>query len=220
MKIINWNIGWPTDEQRAKILQILDGLQADIIILTESTSKSYSPVKHKVVPTLVLPRSLDELDHNPVENRITILTLCPVITTHQTFDSATSVCYDLSTPSGPLTLYATIMKETDDAGSPVSDNSMKQLLDFERLFANKQVCVVGDFNTTFSGAEYPGPEARAALNSVFEKYDLVNVTASLPDCIDHVVLSKSLLQDKKIRIEMWNIDKSISEPIGTAVIIE
>jgi endonuclease/exonuclease/phosphatase family metal-dependent hydrolase len=43
---------------------------------------------------------------------------------------------------------------------------------------------------------------------------LVNVTASLPECIDHIVVSKQFIGEREVKLTEWNLAKSLSDHKG------
>jgi endonuclease/exonuclease/phosphatase family metal-dependent hydrolase len=47
-----------------------------------------------------------------------------------------------------------------------------------------------------------------------------NLTCNIKDNVDHVIISKSFIENKKLKIETWNLDKKLSDHIGICLTIE
>ena len=222
MKIINWNVGRPTIAKGEKILQKLKELNGDIVILTETNASINLGTDYQLVSTPALPDGHDTFKYSVAkkENRSSIWSKYPILRTYPTCDEFTSVCADIETPFGVLTVYATIIGV--DGGNKMFFNRdlNGQLSDFERLFPEKQVCLVGDFNITFTGRRYPSELTREKMNDMFETYSLNNLTSSIDGCVDHIALGKEFLIAKHVKNgEVWNEDKSISDHFGVSISI-
>ena len=217
MKIINWNVGRPTKNRGKQILDKLNELDGDILVLTETNSIVTPPANYNLVSTKFLPTNFDGVIYADGENRTSIWTKFPVAKAYKTFDDVTSVCADISTPFGLLTIYATIIGVFGGKGQRFQDDLQGQLQDFDNLFSNKQVCLIGDYNVTFTGFVYPSYLARQTLNSVFEKFVLTNLTSSISDSVDHIAISNDFIKSKKIKLDSWNLDKSLSDHIGVSI---
>ena len=219
LKIINWNVGRPTKNKCNKILDKLNELGGDIVILTE-TNSSINLKSYDLVSTDLLPKQLDGVPYKDGENRVSIWTKFPATPSQKTFNGFTSVCTDIPTPFGLLTVYGTIIGIFGGTKPPFHQDLQSQLLDFDRIFPGKKVCLVGDYNIIFSGQAYPSHLARETLNDVFQKFALTNLTATISDCVDHIALSDSFIKNKKVNIDTWNLDKVLSDHIGISVTLE
>ncbi|MCB9205491.1 MAG: endonuclease/exonuclease/phosphatase family protein [Flavobacteriales bacterium] len=222
MKIINWNVGRPNATKAARILERLNSLDGDIVVLTE-TDVAISPQGCvNVVSTDHLPFDLDgdlEVPYRPGERRAMIWTKYSVIKTYQTRDEHTSVCAEIETPFGNLTVYATIIGVFNGLRPRFKLDLQRQMLDFEAIFPERQVAIIGDLNTTFSGRIYPSHVARETLDNAFKKFDLENVTSSIPGAVDHIAISSEFIRGKRIEIETWNEDRKLSDHIGFSATI-
>lgn len=214
MKIINWNVGRPSKTKGEKILEEINKHDADIIILTETNSSITPKGKYHEVSTAHLDKITDGVPYKEGEIRTSIWTKYPVGERYATYNDKTSVCPDLKTESGILTVYATIIGIFGGNKPPFEEDLESQLKDFERLFLGKHVCVVGDYNITFTGRAYPSLSARATLNDVFQKFKLKNLTASMTNWVDHIAISNDFMGNKKVTFEIWNEDKKLSDHIG------
>lgn len=219
MKILIWNI-----ERPKKAIQLIpDKLveyNADIIVLTETNTIINPGAAYSSIETEELTKGHDGIDYQVGENRTTIWTKYKVSERHKTYDNYTSVCAQIETPHGSLNVYATIIGVFGGMGERFKSDLQNQLLDFERLPSENSLCIVGDLNVTFSGRAYPSHEARDKLNAAFEKLNLTNLTAEIENNVDHIVLSKDFIQNKKVTIETWNHDKILSDHIGICLTIE
>ncbi len=219
MKIINWNVGRPSKTKGEKILEELNKRDADILILTETNSSIKPQGKYHEVSTARLERITDGVPYKEGEIRTTIWTKYPVVNRYPTFNGNTSVCADIKTESGVLTVYATIIGILGGTRPSFKKDLEAQLQDFDKLFPDKQVCIVGDYNITFTGRAYPSYLARQTLNDAFQKFKLKNITVSVEDCVDHIAISNDFIGIQKPVIETWNGNKKLSDHIGICATI-
>ena len=219
MKILTWNIERPKTENQL-ILDRLSEYDAEIVILTETNSIINLGQEYKFVATETLKKGYDGIQYKTGENRTTIWTKYKIGFQHKTYDSFTSVCAEIETPNGLLNVYGTIIGVFGGIGERFKSDLEKQLLDFENLSIESSVCIAGDLNVTFSGRVYPSHDARNKLNSAFEKLKLKNLTSEIENNVDQIVISKSFIENRKVKIETWNHDRRLSDHIGICVILE
>ena len=219
MRIATWNLERLKKRKRQLIIDKLIEIEADILILTE-TDSSIQLENYFCISTELLPLGFDNTDYKVGENRVSILTKYETTNRYETYDSYTTVCSDIETPWGTLTVYGSIIG-VFGYKQPRFDNDLYgQLVDIERLFANRQICFAGDLNTTFSGRVWPSKKARQTLIDSFEKYKLSNTTASIQDTVDHIVLSTNFIENRQLKIETWNQDKKLSDHVGHLLTLE
>ena len=219
MRIATWNVGRPTNSKKQAIIDKLTEIDADIIILTE-TSSIIELDNYNCISTELLPAGFDNIDYKAGENRVSILTKFKTAKRYDTFDRYSTVCSDIETPWGILTVYGSIIGVFANKQPRFDNDLYGQLADFERLFINRQVCFAGDLNTTFSGQPWPSKKARQMLNESFGKFELTNTTATIQDTVDHIVLSTSFIKNKEIEIETWNQNKKLSDHVGHLIILK
>jgi hypothetical protein len=213
MRIATWNLERLIKRKNQLVLEKLEDINADILILTE-TNSIIQLENYSCISTDLLPIEFDNIKYAVGENRVSILTKYKVTVRHKTFDSFTSVCTDIETPFGLLTVYGSIIGVFANR-QPRFDNDLNgQLADFRRIFPGRQVCFAGDLNVTFSGRPWPSNKARQTLVDAFGKYGLINTTANIEDTVDHIVLSNAFLENKILEIETWNTDKKLSDHVG------
>ena len=219
MKIINWNVGRPSKNKGEKILEKLTKLNADLLILTETNSSIVPQGKYQLASTEPLPKGFEGIDYKDGEIRTAIWTKYPIETRYPTFDVYTSICTDIETPFGLLTVYATIVGVLNGTNKRFKKDLAGQLHDFNNLFPGKQVCIVGDYNITFSGHPYPSLSARQTLNDVFQKFKMINLTSDIVDSVDHIAINSEFMWNKRVALEVWNEDKKLSDHIGVCATI-
>ena len=220
MKIITWNVERlqknKNEEIKAKLLEF----DADIIVLTETSSILNLGNIYNSISTKPLTENYDGVNYKKDENRVSIWTKYNFANRYKTFDSFTSICTEIETEFGLLKVYGTIIGVFGGIGKRFENDLTLHLKDFENLDANSLNCIIGDFNVSFSGYAYPSHYARTTLNNVFEKLKMENVTRNIPENVDHISISKAFIENKKINIETWNEDKKWSDHIGISLTIE
>jgi len=97
------------------------------------------------------------------------------------------------------------------------DDLLCQVKDIEHLAINNSVCVIGDFNCSFSDNYYFTKDGRAKLEDVFLRNDIKLITRTQPECIDHIALSNGYVAGKTAEITEWNLDKKLSDHKGIVV---
>ena len=213
MKIATWNLERLIKRKKQLVLDKLAEINADILVLTE-TNSIIQLENYTCISTDSLPTEFDNIKYADGENRVSILTKYKATTLHTTFDSFTTVCTDIETPFGLLTVYGSIIGVFANR-QPRFDNDLNgQIKDFEKIFPGRQVCFAGDLNVTFSGRPYPSNKARQILLDSFDKFGLTNTTANIVDTVDHIVLSNNFLENKHLEIETLNTDKKLSDHVG------
>lgn len=166
MRIATWNLQRLEKRKNQLILDKLIDIDADILVLTE-TNAIIQLDNYTCISTDFLPADFDNIRYRNGENRVSILTKYKATTRHKTFDSFTTVCTDIETPFGLLTVYGSIIGVFGNR-QPRFDNDLNgQIADFKKLFPGRQVCLAGDLNVTFSGQLWPSNKARQALVDAF-----------------------------------------------------
>ena len=217
MKIATWNI------ERLKHLsgladqqQLLDGLKADILVLTETHNrlelKNYRYVVHSPLLTEIAPGFYDA-----AENRVSIYTNYEIVRMHNTYDKYTTLCAELKTKYGNLLVYGTIIGIYGNRHKNFQSNLEQQISDYKRLSALGSFCLAGDFNISFADNYYFTNNGRDALLTAFDTCKLQLLTRQQPECIDHIAVSKTLFSAVKPEIKEWNQDLKLSDHKGISV---
>lgn len=217
MKILTWNV---ERVKKQNLKTLIDQYGADIIVLTETSSKLDFSDKYKNIATEKLYQGYEGINYRNDENRTTIWTKYEIIEQISTFDNFTSVCCELKTEYGNLKIYATIIGVLGGKGERFKNDLESHLNDFNKFGVNENNCVVGDLNTNFAGFAYPSHHARNILNMTFKNLKMINLTAEIENNVDHIVLSEKFLENRKVQTEVWNFDKKLSDHIGICITIE
>ncbi len=204
-----------TTKRVALINEVLKKLDADILILTETNEVIFPGEGYNYFCTEPLTESF----YKEGERRTSIYSKYPVIKSFETFRNDTSICIQLSTPFGNLSVYGTIIGIHGNKRNNFTADLARQLTDFERIAIEGSLCIAGDLNMSFGDNYYFTHEGRQKLNDSFEKLKLKNSTASIPENIDHIIISESILTDKEVKVEKWNLEKKLSDHIGVCITI-
>lgn len=217
MKIATWNIERPekTGARVQHLINCLKEIDADILILTESNEAVLFGSDYNYFHTDIL----EELFYNEGERRTSIYSKYSLLGTLPTFRADTSICTKLKTPFGDLAVYGTVIGINGNRRKNFDADLVKQLEDFEKISANENICIGGDLNMTFSDNYYHTQEGRLKLNNSFNKLKLTNLTADIPENIDHIIISDAFMKDKAVKLFEWNRDKKLSDHIGVCVTI-
>ena len=87
----------------------------------------------------------------------------------------------------------------------------QQQSEIENLAKSQNVIYSGDFNISFSGFPYPSREVIYDMDDFFKANTLRNITGGNENSVLHVVVSKALLNGKKIKQEMIEVGTQISD---------
>lgn len=144
MKIATWNIERLKHKTNLDtITTILDGLHADILVLTETDQQ----VKLSNYPYNISTPALSAIEpknYNRTENRVTIYSKYEIVNQYATFNEYTSLCVALKTEQGNLLVYGTIMGIYGNRHADFKTDLAQQLTDFDRLSVHNNLCIVGD----------------------------------------------------------------------------
>jgi endonuclease/exonuclease/phosphatase family metal-dependent hydrolase len=143
-----------------------------------------------------------------------------VLRLHETYDEFTSCCAELDTEYGKLNVYGTILGVFGNRCDNFKVDLPKQIEDFVKFSQDQKLCIAGDFNISFTDNYYYTKSGRDELNKCFEKAGLVNLTASLKWNIDHIAISKDILNESEIDLYEWNVDKAVSDHKGVGAKIK
>ena len=215
MKIACWNIERPTKAmtRTATIIDCLEKIDADILILTESNEIVNLGDKYNAYHS----SKLESTYFSDGERRVSIYSKFRSIKQFETFRNDTSICLQFSTIFGELAVYATVIGIHGNRRNSFTQDLNRQLADFDKISKLSNICIAGDLNISFSDNYYFTKSGREKLTSSIQKLNLVNLTANIPQNIDHIILSRSFAGVRKVNIETWNLDKKLSDHIGVAV---
>ena len=127
----------------------------------------------------------------------------------------TSLCVELETESGPLVVYGTIFGIYGNRRPSFQKDIREQMEDVRRLTGSGHaLCLCGDFNCSFSDNYYFTNWARETLKESFTACDLELMTATQPECIDHIALSRNFPRERMLEVREWNLEKRLSDHKG------
>lgn len=219
MKIVNWNVEKVNKKHKIEILRILENLDADIIVLTE-TKNTLSLKNYFSVQTTVLPDIHEGQIYSEGENRVTIWSKNKINIANETHDHFTSIFAETTISNQQFFIYGCIIG-TQSNKNPFFTNELNGFLsDLNKLFEKKTIICIGDFNTTLQGRPWPSSFAQESLLTAFESQELEILTKELPVCIDHITISKDFLKNKNITNIIWNEDKKLSDHYGICITIQ
>ena len=215
MKIATWNLERfnKSKSNNQSIIDCLINTNADILILTETNDIINLGDYYNSFHT----SKLEEPYYNEGERRVSIYTKYDFIEDFKAFRPDTSICVKLKTPLGELAVYGTILGTHGNRNESFAADLDSQIADFDRIAKTNSLCISGDLNMTFADNYYYTKAGREKLNASFENLNLINLTASIPENIDHIILSKTFVADRQIKVETWNLDKTLSDHIGISV---
>ena len=218
MKIATWNVARPTKKSKRVplILDHLKSVDADILILTETNEmldlgNQYNSF-HSTKP--------QEPFYKDGEKRVSIYSKYRSNGQIETFRSDTSICINFDTPLGNISVYGTIIGINGNKRKNFITDLEEQLFDFERIAKTNNLCISGDLNMTFFDNYYFTNDGRDRLNKAFDKLGLTNLTADIPQNIDHIIVPNKFFNAKE-SVDTWNnpVEKKLSDHIGVFAII-
>ena len=223
MKILSWNVERPNNNPNAVkntyIINLIQKINPDLIFLTE-TNTAINFKGYHCHQSLELPPVHENQSYKSGENRIAIFSKFPIEKTVATYDPYTAVCCEINSEIGPLTLYGSIIGSFGGKDAFFKKDLRQQQSEIENLAKHQNVIYSGDFNISFSGFPYPGREVIYDMNDFFKANALRNITGANENSVIHVVVSKALLNGKKIIPEMIEIGTQISDHNLVAVEID
>lgn len=214
MKIATWNVERLKHKSAIdEILLACEQAVPDILVLTETDSRLH-PIFRYCFQTPP-PANIQPELYAPTENRVSIYTNFPCIKQYPTYDQYTSLCVEVGTERGSLIVYGTIIGIYGNRDSSFNPDLLSQLADIERLAASgSNLCMCGDFNCSFADNYYFTNFARTSLLQSFAQNQIELLSQDIPECIDHIAISKSFVSDAAIQISEWNYDKRLSDHKG------
>jgi endonuclease/exonuclease/phosphatase family metal-dependent hydrolase len=214
LKIANWNIQrLKHSKQLGSIKALIEKQNADIVVLTEADMRlelSEYPYRFETEP-------LEQPFYKPTERRVIIHSMFPSVGKLETFNPQTACCPILETSLGTVAIYGTIIGIYGNHIPPFKEDLQSQIIDWNQITKEHQLCVAGDFNISFSDGYYFTHHGRNSLFDCFKSFELKILTSELPECIDHIALTRSFLGSNSVKLNEWNMDKSLSDHKGVCV---
>jgi hypothetical protein len=217
MRIATWNIERLKHKTDSVLLNsALAGLKADIFVLTETDNHVDSANYQFCIETPKLTEIQPDY-YLESENRVTLYTNYEIIRQYETYDKYTSLCVELKTELGPIIVYGTIIGIYGNRNKNFDADLSQQINDYRKLSSQKNFCLIGDYNISFADNYYFTNTGRNELNKAFKECNLNLLTGDIPECIDHIAISESLITNMETEIGEWNSDKKLSDHKGIYV---
>ena len=214
MKIATWNVErLKRKSELDKINSIIDEIDADIFVLTETDER----IKPSIFKYRIDTPKLSEIEaenYVETENRISIFTNYEIIQQFETYDKYTTLCVELKTELGNLKIYGTIIGIYGNRNENFNIDLKKQIADFDQLSTEENLCIIGDYNISFADNYYFTNFGRDEINKAFDSNNLELVTRQKEHCIDHIAISKKIIENRNIEIVEWNENKKLSDHKG------
>ena len=219
LKIATWNVERPnlTDNIETERVNAINTEikkhPADIYIFTE-TNECILPGSPHVHFSEPLDKGRDGVDYKNGERRIAIWSKYPIIERTEVTDPLTTACAVLQTPWGKLAVFGSVIGIFGIFDKDYFYKDLQnQMKDLRRLAGEGyNICYAGDFNISFSGKYRPNKKATIPLNELFTTLKMKNLTAEVPEMVDHIVVSESLLPKSQIKTECWNLNRKLARP--------
>ena len=213
MKIATWNIDrLKSNKNVFPIVECIQKIDADILILTEYNSILELPYYEYKITTEQLPES--PYHYKETERRVAIFSKFPIKKSFKTYDSQTSCCVELATNFGNLIVYGTVVGIIGNTDLDFKTDLIKQTEDISTISKFGNFCYAGDLNISFSDNYYFTKFGRETFLECFKGNQLTNLTGSISENIDHIVLTESFATQFKSEISEWNTDKTLSDHKG------
>ena len=213
MKIATWNVErLKTDGRLPGILECIEKADTEILVLTETDSR-ISPDYKNCFSTPPVKEANLKL-YKASENRVSVFTNYKLIREHDTYDRHTTKCVELETEFGNLIIYGTIMGIFGNREASYIPDLEKQMDDVRRLTKLGNVCVLGDYNCSFSDNYYYTRQGRETVLKTFGECRISIVTEGQPECIDHIAMTDGFIGKRRIEVTEWNLDKTLSDHKG------
>jgi len=231
MRIATWNVERLKHKNKLDlILEACKAVDADILVLTETDVRvkpeypyCYRTTSLKDVEVPIIYRGEKVfVRYADTENRVSIFTRYKCLKEYATYDGCTALCVELATEFGNLCIYGTIMGVHGNREASFQPDIEKQMEDIRRLAEEgRNVCVIGDYNLSFSDNYYHTTLGRQMVQNCFGNSGISILTAERPQCIDHISISDSFMAEHRVtEIDEWNLDKRLSDHKGIAVQID
>lgn len=216
MKIATWNLERLKHKKNLNlIVDEIKRINADILILTEYDEQVVLDYPYQLATEFIAEEIFKEeskVVYKPTERRVKLFSRYEIVQQFETCNKHTSLCAQLKTPKGNLTVYGTIIGIFGNSHKKFNQDLALQIEDYKRLGKDNNFCVAGDFNISFSDGHYFTDHGRISLNNVFQELDMQISTASIQKNIDHIAISNQFLQNIIPSRGCWNEDTKNAIP--------
>ncbi len=217
MKIATWNLQRLKHKRKlTDIVELLLLIDADILVLTETDERIQLPrYPHQI--TTVPYFAFNNMHYESTERAIKIYSKYPIVKQLKTFNAHTTIAVEIAVAAQHIVLYGTIMGMQGNQHKSYQTEVDKQLEDFNTLAPLYNLCIVGDYNCSFSDNYYFSKNGREQLLQAFATNNLTITTQAATDTIDHITIANNLLTNTSISLQEFNEKKDKSDHKGIAV---
>lgn len=210
--IATWNVERPHEHSSSvpAINAVLARYSPDILVLTETHECIVPGPGYQVLHSDPLDNENGGTTYRKGERRVSIWTKFPLVKHLAVTDPLTT--------AGPLAVFGCIMG-VKGRGEGFDRDLMNQMVDLRRLAREYPVCYAGDLNLSFSDNYYTKKSARSQLGVLFSLLKKRNLTAEVPENIDHIIVSEAFFRDTAGPVTCWNEDKKLSDHKGVMVAV-
>ena len=222
MKIATWNVERLEHRKYLdEIIDICNGLEADILVLTENDDAidlDYKYCCHTPTPPPFDRDGSNPIIYEPSEHRVSIYSKYKIKCQHETYDKYTALCLELETGKGNILVYGTIMGIHGNRRPSFEEDLKKQVDDFNRLSEEgHNICICGDYNCSFADNYYFTHSGRNLITKTFTKCGIQLVTAGCWQGIDHIAISNEFIGGSPMTISEFHTEKRLSDHKGVSV---
>jgi exonuclease III len=217
MKIATLNIDWARKKNHLKTVEFLNQFDFDFLILTEAIDLDLKNFPYKYlcseIPENTVYENLNYTKYLKGEKafRTILYSKIPCSKKYPVNDDKTNLALEFETEFGNIIFYCTIIGTWFNR-KPFADNELQNTIqDCKKLYSiNKNIFVIGDFNTSFKKGEEHfsiNSNTTESLKNLFEELNLINVTEEIDENIDHILIPKTFIN--KITEAKVFVDKDI-----------
>lgn len=225
MIIATLNIDW-AKKGKSKVENYLNQFNFDFLVITEAVDlelKNY-PFKYfsQQIPENIVYETKDysKILNGEKAYRTAIYSKIPVTKKYIVCDNKTNIALEFETEFGNLVIYAAIIG-TLFRQKPFVETELENCIkDCEKIHqSNKNIIIIGDLNTSFNEKEKRftiNSETTNALKNLIEQLNLINVTSSIKENIDHIIVPK-LLENNFVENKIFVEKNLLSDHFGVCI---
>jgi endonuclease/exonuclease/phosphatase family metal-dependent hydrolase len=209
MKIATWNIERLKKKSNLNAIKDeISKINADILVLTEH---------HKLLQLPEYKFFVETDEFSADEIKVGIYSKYPIKRTIETYDKFISCCAEFETPYGNLIIYGTVVGVLGNRNKNYLEDVRKQTEDIQKISKEGNFCYLGDLNMSFSDNYYYTKIGRKLFTDYFLQNSLNNLTESIIENIDHIIINQEFIKNCHVTFYEWNTHKILSDHKGICV---
>ncbi len=235
LKIATLNIDWfkKSKDLQKTIQEEIKKQDLDFLVVNENIESfcfddNYFSFHSKSIPTNEKFQHLDYSICVKGETPIRTSIYSKHLSTQEikTIDSFTSICHKFTIDGKEIIIYGTIigtwgMRYQDEIAKVELENFKNDVQNI--LIENKNVFIVGDFNTSFFETErrqLPTIKSRIELLSFTDALNIYRATEQIQNCIDHIFVSNNLKKISNITTSTFLENNILKDDPHKGIILE